>query len=87
MACTWGKPICPPRRCAPVVGETMLVGLSTHNLDQVKASASQPVDYIGFGPLYTTNSKSKPDPVVGPALLPQAAALAAHPHRRHRRPG
>ncbi|OPZ61092.1 MAG: Thiamine-phosphate synthase [Deltaproteobacteria bacterium ADurb.Bin510] len=69
----------PPQEARKLVGAQMLVGLSTHNLGQVKASVGEPIDYIGFGPLYATNSKACPDPVIGPELLKQAAALAAHP--------
>lgn len=68
-----------PTEARKLVGAQLLVGLSTHNLGQVKASVSEPIDYIGFGPLYATNSKACPDPVIGPELLKQAAALAAHP--------
>ena len=68
-----------PTEARKLVGAQLLVGLSTHNLAQVKASANEPIDYIGFGPLYATNSKACPDPVIGPELLKQAAASAAHP--------
>ncbi len=68
-----------PGEARRIVGDHRLVGLSTHNLDQVKASASEPIDYIGFGPLYVTNSKQNPDPVVGPDRLAKTAKAAAHP--------
>ncbi len=62
-----------------LIGPEMLLGLSTHNLDQVRAANEEPVDYIGFGPLFTTDSKAKPDPVVGPEMLAQAARESRHP--------
>ena len=62
-----------------IIGPAMLLGLSTHNPEQVKAANSAPVDYIGFGPLYATNSKDKPDPVLGPQRLKEALALSRHP--------
>ena len=34
--------------------ELKVVGLSTHNMDQVRASIAQPIDYIGVGPVYAT---------------------------------
>lgn len=43
-----------------------IVGLSTHNLEQVKASLSEPIDYIGVGPVYATPTKDIPDPTLGP---------------------
>mgnify|MGYP001765293534 CR=1 FL=1 len=68
-----------PREARRRVGEHRLVGLSTHNLLQVDAAANEPIDYVGFGPLYATNSKANPDPVVGPDQLARAAGLARHP--------
>ncbi|MCB2216908.1 MAG: thiamine phosphate synthase [Desulfobulbaceae bacterium] len=62
-----------------LIGTKMLLGLSTHNLDQVAAAEQEPVDYIGFGPLYPTTSKQQPDPVTGPALLSEAYRLSSRP--------
>ena len=39
------------------VGENFIVGKSTHILDQAKEAATEPVDYIGFGPLFVTPTK------------------------------
>ena len=48
-----------------VMGLDKLIGISTHNLDQVRdASAGKP-DYLGFGPIFTPGSKQDHDPVVG----------------------
>jgi thiamine-phosphate pyrophosphorylase len=68
-----------PVKARQLIGEQMLLGLSTHNLDQVEQANTQPVDYIGFGPLYATTSKAKPDPVLGPQTLTQAAQISKHP--------
>jgi thiamine-phosphate pyrophosphorylase len=63
-----------------IVGPDRLVGLSTHTVEQVRASAARrEVDYIGFGPVFATTSKARPDPVTGPAALRAAAAAARHP--------
>ncbi len=62
-----------------LIGPAMLLGLSTHNLDQVAAANTAPVDYIGFGPLFATNSKERPDPVTGPELLKAVLAISRHP--------
>lgn len=43
----------------------MWVGVSTHNLDQLRAAAQTSADYIAVGPIFPTSSKSNPDPVVG----------------------
>jgi thiamine-phosphate pyrophosphorylase len=61
-----------PKDVRKIVGPKMVVGLSTHNLDQVIKANFEPVDYIGFGPLFSTISKSDPDPIVGPRMLLKA---------------
>jgi thiamine monophosphate synthase len=43
----------------------LLIGYSTHNLDQVREADSLPVDYLAIGPVFATASKAKADPVVG----------------------
>jgi thiamine-phosphate pyrophosphorylase len=40
-----------------VVGESMIVGRSTHSLDQARAAREEGFDYLGFGPLYPTPTK------------------------------
>ena len=48
-----------------VMGPEKLIGISTHNPDQVrKATAGKP-DYLGFGPIFKPGSKQDHDPVVG----------------------
>ena len=56
-----------------------IVGLSTHNMDQVRASVSQPIDYIGVGPVYATPTKDIPDPTLGLKTMGEMVAAAAHP--------
>lgn len=55
--------------------ELKIVGLSTHNLDQVVAANDEPVDYIGVGPVYATPTKDVPDPTLG--LETMGAMIAA----------
>ena len=51
-------------------------GLSTHNLEQVKEAVKLNPDYIGFGPIFHTPTKAKPDPVIGTEMIPEAVKLA-----------
>ncbi|MCK6556622.1 thiamine phosphate synthase [Candidatus Binatia bacterium] len=61
-----GQDDLPPEAARVVVGPGKIVGFSTHNLDQVvRAGRDGTIDYVGFGPLYATGSKERPDPVVG----------------------
>jgi thiamine-phosphate pyrophosphorylase len=62
-----------------VMGPDKLIGISTHNLDQVReASAGQP-DYLGFGPIFTPGSKQDHDPVVGLEGLRAMRSLTSLP--------
>lgn len=40
-----------------IVGGGMLIGRSTHGMDQAKRALVEGADYIGFGPLYPTPTK------------------------------
>lgn len=58
-----------------VLGEQAIIGLSTHTLDQVREALTMPVDYIAFGPVFSTSTKERPDPIVGLELLGQVKEL------------
>lgn len=57
----------------------LVIGLSTHSPGQVQAAKELAVDYLGFGPVFATRSKERPDPEVGLAGLAEAARLAGVP--------
>lgn len=40
-----------------IVGPEMLVGLSTHSLDQIREAVGAGADYIGVGPVFATGTK------------------------------
>lgn len=44
---------------------SLIIGYSTHNLSQVRAADTMPVDYVAIGPVFATASKANPDPIVG----------------------
>ncbi len=48
-----------------LVGDEMIVGLSTHNPSETEAAQNEAVNYVGVGPVYTTPTKDIPDPVLG----------------------
>lgn len=48
-----------------VMGLEKLIGVSTHNPDQVRGATAGKPDYLGFGPIFTPGSKQDHDPVVG----------------------
>ena len=53
------------RRVLETLGRTLLIGVSTHSLAQAVVAEQTGADYIGFGPIFSTGSKQRPDPVVG----------------------
>ncbi len=62
-----------------LLGPGKLIGLSTHNPDQVAAAASQGPDYLGFGPIFATTTKRDHEPVVGLEGLRKVRALTDVP--------
>jgi thiamine-phosphate pyrophosphorylase len=48
-----------------VMGPDKLIGISTHNLNQVREATAGKPDYLGFGPIFKPGSKQDHDPVVG----------------------
>ncbi|SRR6266545_3633534 len=58
-----------------IVGQDVLLGRSTHDLEQARCAVAEGWDYFAVGPVYPT--ATKPDrPAVGIALLQAVAALA-----------
>jgi thiamine-phosphate pyrophosphorylase len=55
------------------------VGVSTHNLDQLREAIRTSADYIAVGPIFATSTKRNPDPVVGLELLRAARKLTDKP--------
>lgn len=62
-----------------ICGPSSWVGVSTHNLEQLREAAGTSADYIAVGPLFPTTTKENPDPVVGIELLREARALTRKP--------
>ncbi|HEY2545628.1 MAG TPA: thiamine phosphate synthase [Candidatus Acidoferrum sp.] len=62
-----------------VLGPDKLVGVSTHNLEQFEKAAASSADYIAVGPIFSTSSKTNPDPVVGLDLLRRVRTLTDKP--------
>jgi thiamine-phosphate pyrophosphorylase len=62
-----------------VVGPDRLVGVSTHNREQFERAAATSADYIAVGPIFSTSTKEKPDPVVGTNFIRQVRPLTNKP--------
>jgi len=68
-----------PRDARRLLGSAAIIGFSSHNIDQVCAAGGEPVDYVAFGPIFTTQSKRNPDPVTGIEALKACRALMEKP--------
>jgi len=71
-----GQDDLPPEIVRQQVPPNFIIGFSTHNLQQVRAAAKMPVDYLGFGPVFPTSSKDNPDPTTGLEALAEAIKIS-----------
>jgi thiamine-phosphate pyrophosphorylase len=62
-----------------IAGEKAIIGLSTHNGDQVRAACALNPDYIGVGPVFPTPTKKIPDPAIGISGMREMVGLATVP--------
>ncbi len=68
-----------PSLARRVLKDGALIGFSTHNRAQLAAAEAEPVDYVALGPVFSTASKLRPDPVVGLERLAEWRALTPKP--------
>lgn len=67
-----GQDDAPVSRAREIVGDALIVGLSTHSPDQVDAAIRAGADYIGVGPVHATPTKPG-RPAVGIDLIAYAS--------------
>lgn len=58
-----------------LLGKKAIIGFSTHNAEQAKLAMALPVDYLAFGPIFSTSSKTNPDPITGVAAMKEIVAI------------
>jgi len=68
-----------PEGARTVIGPSRVLGISTHNLEQLKEADAGPADYIAYGPVFPTSGKRNPDPVVGLEGIRAARAATKKP--------
>jgi len=74
-----GQTDLPPVHARKVLPVPAIMGYSTHNATQLALAAGEPVDYVALGPIFGTESKKNPDPVVGVEKLRSWRLLATKP--------
>lgn len=72
-----GQEDLPPGRLPAELRQQLLVGRSTHTLEQARAACDEPVDYLAFGPVFGTRSKRSPYDARGLEALAEVVRLAA----------
>jgi len=68
-----------PPSVRKIIGPDRWLGVSTHNPRQLQQGDRTSADYLAIGPVFSTSSKDKPDPVVGLAGVRQARELTRKP--------
>lgn len=68
-----------PQGARKIIGDSLALGVSTHNPEQVTIADKSSADYIAIGPVFTTSAKANPDPVVGLDGVRAARALTPKP--------
>ena len=60
-------------------GQAAIIGVSTHNEEQVSAADAGSADYIAVGPVFATGTKADAEPVIGLEGVRRARALTHKP--------
>lgn len=68
-----------PNSARSIIGENRWLGVSTHNPEQLEEADVSRADYLAIGPVFSTSSKDKPDPVVGLEGVRRARQLTRKP--------
>ncbi len=68
-----------PESVRAIIGPERWLGVSTHNPEQLREADLTSADYLAIGPVFSTSSKDKPDPVVGLEGVRRARALTRKP--------
>jgi len=60
-----GQEDLPARLARPLLHPGMLLGISTHSVEEAREAEAAGADYIGFGPVFPTGTKTGTRPTVG----------------------
>jgi thiamine-phosphate pyrophosphorylase len=68
-----------PESARRLIGPELVLGISTHNPQQLRDADQTTADYLAIGPVFATSSKERPDPVVGLEGVRRARELTGKP--------
>ncbi|MGI9068736.1 MAG: thiamine phosphate synthase [Pyrinomonadaceae bacterium] len=60
-----GQDDLPAEDARKLLGPEVIIGFSTHNLEQAFLSTKMPIDYIAIGPIFSTATKQSSEPPLG----------------------
>lgn len=69
----------PVEEIRKIIGPDLLIGVSTHRLDEILTAQQDGADFVTFGPVYFTPSKAAFGPPVGLEKLQEVCRLSALP--------
>jgi len=68
-----------PESVRGIIGDERWLGVSTHNPEQIQEAERTSADYLAIGPVFSTSSKDRPDPVVALEGVRRARQLTRKP--------
>jgi thiamine-phosphate pyrophosphorylase len=68
-----------PESVRSIIGPERWLGVSTHNPEQLQEADRTSADYLAIGPVFSTSSKDRPDPVVGLEGVRRARQMTRKP--------
>jgi len=71
-----GQDDLPPAEVRRIVGDTLIVGVSTHQIGEARAAVDAGADYIGVGPVFPTETKGYSEGVGTDYIRGAAAAVS-----------
>ena len=79
-----GQEDMPVLKARKILGDSKIIGLSTHNLEQIKEASQESLsygrlDYLAIGPVFESRTKSGHEKVLGLDTLSKASKLASIP--------
>jgi thiamine-phosphate pyrophosphorylase len=64
-----------PEETRALIGDKRMLGVSTHDAEQLAAAELSSADYVAIGPVFATATKENPSPVVGLEGVRRARAM------------
>ena len=74
-----GKSDFPIEKARAVLGEDTIIGATANSLKDIQQVIRLPIDYIGFGPVYASSSKSKPSSLQSVDILREVCEMTDIP--------